>query len=516
MASGVGSIPSAAKPAAAPKGDGEGQERVVYTFKGLTNNPLDSQVTGVLTTKALQSSDRARPDLTLTAFKERLWRDYEHARHQEAIDALLGQVGEYVLTGGARGVKRAMIFLPPRHGKTMSVSRYFPAWMLGQNPDLRLIMASYGSTLALRNSRFVRNLIASDDYRTLFPGVELAQGSAAVDIWDIRGRAGGAIAVGVGGGITGHGANLIIVDDVVKSRAEAESETYREKTVSWYTDDLLTRLEEPGGAIIVMLTRWHTADLAGWLLDNEPESWTVLSLPALAEADDPLGREVGEALWPARYSAAVLNDRRERMGSYSFAALYQQSPLPSGGGLFDAGKVKVFETPPACTKAVRFYDLAVTAKRSADYTVGLKLGVTADEQYVVLDIYRVQKEFPDVQEAIIQNMQIDGRDVRVRLEAEKAGIVGLQFLMRDSRTRPYTLDAQPPEGDKYTRALPIAARVEAGRLGIVRADWNRAFLDELAVFPAGAHDDQVDALSGAYGMLDVPEALIGSSIGAYA
>lgn len=461
-------------------------------------------------------SGPARTNITLTQFKQQLWRGYEHARHQEAIDALLGQVGEYVLTGGARGVKRAMIFLPPRHGKTRSVSNYFPAWLLGQNPDLRLIMASYGSTLAMRNSRFVRNLIASEQYRALYPGVELAQGSAAVDIWDIRGRAGGAIAVGVGAGVTGHGANLIIVDDVVKSRAEAESETYREKTVAWYTDDLLTRLEEPGGAIIVMLTRWHTADLAGWLLDNEPESWTVLSLPALAEADDPLGREVGEALWPARYSAAVLNDRRERMGSYSFAALYQQSPLPSGGGLFDAGKVKVFETPPACTKAVRFYDLAVTAKRSADYTVGLKLGVTADEQYVVLDIYRVQKEFPDVQEAIIQNMQIDGRDVRVRLEAEKAGIVGLQFLMRDSRTRPYTLDAQPPEGDKYTRALPIAARVESGRLGIVRADWNRAFLDELAVFPAGGHDDQVDALSGAYGMLDAPEALIGSSIGAYA
>src|SRR5690606_7695702 len=113
-------------------------------------------------------------------------------------------------------------------------------------------------------------------------------------------------------------------------------------------------------------------------------------------------------------------------------------------------------------------DLAVTAKRSADYTVGLKLGVTADEEYVVFDVYRVQKEFPDVQAGIVQNAQIDGPSVRIRLEAEKAGIVGLQFLLRDPRMRPYTIDAVPPEGDKYTRALPVAARVEAGKVGIVR------------------------------------------------
>jgi predicted phage terminase large subunit-like protein len=439
--------------------------------------------------------------ISLTDFKAAMWRGYEHARHQAAIDAHLAQVADYVLSGGECGIKRLMIFIPPRHGKTQTVSRYFPAWLLGQNPDVRLIMASYGAVLAKRNSRFVRNLIDTPDYQAMFPGLALAAGSSAVDSWDIHGRHGGVIAAGVGGGITGHGANLVIIDDVVKSRAEAESETFRDRTSAWYTDDLLTRVEEPGGAIILMMTRWHTGDLAGWLLEHEPGDWTVLSLPALAEANDALGRQPGEALWPSRYNADVLNDRRERMGSYSFAALYQQSPMPSGGGLFDAAKIKVYEVPPVCTRAVRFYDLAVTAKRSADYTVGLKLGVTADEQFVVLDVYRAQKEFPDVQEAIVQNAAIDGTGTLIRLEAEKAGIIGLQYLMRDARMRPYAVDIVPPEGDKYTRALPAAARVEAGRVGVVRGDWNRAFLDELATFPAAAHDDQVDALSGAYTML---------------
>jgi len=170
--------------------------------------------------------------------------------------------------------------------------------------------------------------------------------------------------------------------------------------------------------------------------------------------------------------------------------------------LFDATKIEVVDYVPECTQVVRFYDLAVTAKKTSDYTVGLKLGITADERPVILDVYRAQRELPDVQEAIVQNAQMDGVSVPFRLEAEKAGIVQLQFLLRDPRMRSFTLDAKAPEGDKYTRAAPVAARVNAGRVLMVKAAWNRALLDEIAVFPQGEHDDQVDALSGAYGMLE--------------
>lgn len=443
--------------------------------------------------------------ISFPEFKRRFWHKYQDALHQQAIEWELAKVALYLLTNGEQGISRLMIFCPPRHGKTQNVSRFFPAWLLGQNPDLRLILASYGTTLAERNSRFVRNLIQTDEYRALFPETKLAEGSAAVDIWDIANHDGGAIAVGVGAGVTGHGANLIVIDDVVKSRAEAESETYRDKTTDWYNNDLLTRLEEPGGAIILMMTRWHTADLAGYLLENEPDEWVVLSMPALAEADDPLEREEGAALWPARYPVEIIEKRRESMGEYPFSSIYQQSPLPAGGRLFDTECIEVVDYVPECAQVVRFYDLAVTEKTRADYTVGLKLGITKDERPVILDVYRVQKETPDVQEGIVQNAVMDGMAIRIRLEAEKAGIIQLQYLLRDKRLHSYTIDGVPPVGDKYTRASPVAARINASRVMMVRAAWNRAFLDELSTFPLGSHDDQVDALSGAYEMLAAPQ-----------
>jgi len=441
--------------------------------------------------------------VSLADYCNAMYRGYVHTDYQVLLDTYLMQVAEYVRSGGKRGIGRFMCFMPPRHGKTLKISRLFPSWLLGHVPDLRMITASYGAVLAKRNSRFVRNVIDSDRYREFFPRVRLSADTAAANEWDVDEYGGGMMAVGVGTGVTGHGARLIIIDDPIKSRAEAESEVYRDRLYDWYTDDLLTRLEEPGGAIIVMQTRWHQADLAGWLLSDEnAHEWTVLNLPALAGDDDPLAREPGAALWPDRYDEQWLNNRRARMGEYSFASLYQQTPLPSGGGLFDATKIEVVDYVPECKQVVRFYDLAVTAKKTSDYTVGLKLGITADERPVILDVYRAQRELPDVQEAIVQNAQMDGVSVPFRLEAEKAGIVQLQFLLRDPRMRSFTLDAKAPEGDKYTRAAPVAARVNAGRVLMVKAAWNRALLDEIAVFPQGEHDDQVDALSGAYGMLE--------------
>jgi predicted phage terminase large subunit-like protein len=442
--------------------------------------------------------------LSLTDFKRKFWAAYQHQSFMELIDEKLTQVTQYVLSGGQTGISRLMIFLPPRHSKTTTTSRLFPAWFFTQAPHLRIIMASYGATLAYRNSRIVRNLISRSDYQATYPNVRLASDSSAVDEWDIADNDGGLIAAGVGGGITGHGGNLIILDDLVKSRAEAESETYRQRVKDWYENDLLTRLEEPGGAIILMMTRWHMDDLAGYLLESERDKWDVLSLPALALENDPLGREVGEALWAERYSVDILNERRARMGEYAFNSLYQQSPMPSKGGLFDIGKIEVIDLTPECKQIVRFYDLAVTAKKHSDYTAGAKIGITQDEDIIILHIYRVQKVMPDVEKDIAQNANLDGRKTYIRLEAEKAGIVQLDYLLRRPDMRGYTIDAVPPVGDKYTRAQPFASRVNAGKVKMLRGAWNRALLDEMAMFPMGAHDDQIDALSGAYEMCATP------------
>jgi predicted phage terminase large subunit-like protein len=453
---------------------------------------------------AFVTEDRSVPvtSLGFTRFKRQFWKAYIHTPYHQAMDDLMEQVARYVLSGGKEGIGRVMIFLPPRHGKTKTVSHLFPAWLLSIAPHLRLIAASYGATLAYRNSRFVRNLVASDDYRAAYPTVRLATDTASVNEWDIAEHGGGLIAAGVGGGVTGHGANVIVIDDVIKSRAEAESPTYRQRTKDWFENDLLTRLEEPGGAIILMMTRWHTDDLAGYLLESD-EQWRVLNLPAIAGGNDPIGRQPGEALWAERYTVDILTERRSRMGEYAFASLYQQTPLPPGGRLFDTSQIEVIDYVPDCKRTVRFYDLAVTAKKHSDYTAGMKLGILDDETLVILDMYRAQKIMPDVERDIVQTAAIDGRHTRIILEAEKAGIVQLDYLLRNPSMHGYIMTTAAPEGDKFTRAQPIASRVNAGKVKMVRGAWNRALLDELAVFPSAEHDDQVDAFSGAYAGINV-------------
>ena len=227
-------------------------------------------------------------------------------------------------------------------------------------------------------------------------------------------------------------------------------------------------------------------------------------LPAILEdestkhPDDP--RKVGEALWADRYPIEFLQKARAQ-NSYSFSALFQQSPIPHGEALFDVSQIDVIDYEPTCDDVVRFYDLAVTAKKHSDYTVGLKMGILKNEDIVIYHVYRAQKKMPDVERDIVSHAGTDGKSVRIRLEAEKAGIIGLDYLLERPELRGYAISKKAPDGDKYTRATPFATRVNNRKVKIVRGSWNRAYLDELAVFPMGANDDQVDASSGAYDML---------------
>jgi predicted phage terminase large subunit-like protein len=460
--------------------------------------------------RAREEKARRRMQRDFTVYKGFIYPHYLHSPHLQALDELLMQVSLYARTEGAEGVGQAIIEMPPRHGKSVTVSRLFPTWHIGNNPDHRIMMVGYGASLAEKHSRYARNLMKTQQYEAVFAAVdsngiiykrvELAQDSKSVQEWDLEGYEGGASALGIGGAATGKGANILIVDDPIKSRAEAESEVYREKVWDSYQDDLLTRLE-PGGAVIIIHTRWHADDLIGRLLANEESDWTRLRLPALAEENDPLGREIDEPLWAARFGFEYLAKVREKRGEYSWASLYQQRPMPSKAGLFDVSQIDVIDYDPECNAIVRFYDLAVTAKKHSDYTVGIKMGITQNEDIIILDVYRVQKTMPDVEKGIAQNAVIDGKETRIRLEAEKAGIVQLDYLLRRDDMRGYTIDAKAPIGDKYTRAQPFASRVNAGKVKLRRAAWNRGYLDELSVFPMGANDDQVDGSSGAYEML---------------
>lgn len=301
----------------------------------------------------------------LTAFKAAVWRPYRHAPHLALIDEALAQVARYVESGGVEGISRLAIFIPPRHGKSQTVARLFPAWFLGRNPDKRIILTGYGASLVEKHSRFVRNLIDSDAYAGIF-STRLAPDSQSRASWDIAGNEGGMDAVGILGSATGKGTHCLILDDPVKSRKEAESPVIRQSVWEAYTNDLRTRLE-PGGAIVLIMTRWHEDDLAGRLLrgadDEDAEPWHVINLPALAEADDLLGRPDGAALWPARYDERALRKSRADIGSYAFDALYQQHPRPRDGALFKFDWIELARVAeaPRLSKIVVAIDPAASA-----------------------------------------------------------------------------------------------------------------------------------------------------------
>ncbi|MFT8720610.1 terminase large subunit domain-containing protein, partial [Acetobacter sp.] len=234
-------------------------------------------------------------------------------------------------------IKRLMVFMPPRHGKSELTSKRFPAWFLGRNPTKQIITASYGATLAQGFGRDVRNIVASPEFGLLFPGVGVASDSAARDNWHTN-KGGVYTAMGVGGGLTGKGAHVALIDDPVKDRQDAESPIIREAAWDWYRSVLRTRLM-PNGAIVLVLTRWHPDDLAGRLLaemeNGTGEEWEVLSLPAICVSDhDALHRGIGEALWPKVFPVAELKNIEKSIGPREWSALYQQNPTPGEGTLF--------------------------------------------------------------------------------------------------------------------------------------------------------------------------------------
>jgi hypothetical protein len=254
------------------------------------------------------------------------------ARHLELLDRKLVAVAKGIEN---RTSPRLLIDAPPRHGKSELSSKNFPGWFLGRYPDLRVILTSYETSFAREWGQKTRDLLNEQGEHF---GVQIRPDSSAADRWDIAGHTGGMRTAGVGTGITGKGAHLFLIDDPVKDAAEANSETYRKNTWDWYRSTAYTRVE-PGGAIVVIQTRWHEEDLTGKILAHAAETgeqWDVLHLPALSEGPDVdvLGRELDQPLWPERYDRKALELIRATLGSYWFSALYQGRPQPAEGGAF--------------------------------------------------------------------------------------------------------------------------------------------------------------------------------------
>jgi predicted phage terminase large subunit-like protein len=668
-------------------------------------------------------------------------------------------------------VRKLMLFLPPRHGKSELTTVRYPVWRLERDPAMRVIVGAYNQTLADKFSRKSR--------RIALQRFSLSQERTAVEDWETT-RGGGLRAVGVGGGITGQGGDLIIIDDPVKSREEANSPAYRERVWDWYTQDLYTRLE-PGGSMILIMcmtgdtpvlmadgterplrdvkvgdrvatydngklatstvrnhnsngldsvfrikticgkivyanerhpflveehgqlkwirlkylttdhrivtlgdrrangkerhapltaatsplargaiaphitarrcgpmgiahrqsmqstdatyvsssamespllsmtlctkrkaasalsadsrqettyarigaasfalttatkrtpfegfcattvislwdtprqrqprspllntsdfttaqiesiepagveevfdiqiartenfianglvshnTRWHEDDLAGRILASEDgPNWEILSLPALAEPGDPLGRALGEALCPNRFTAEDLAKIRTVLGTWAFTALYQQRPLPAEGGMFKLAWFEIIPAAPVSAVArVRFWDKAGSAGRN-DYTAGVRIAKTKEGIYIIEDVVRGQWSALEREKIIRQTAELDGPSVPVWIEQEQ-GSGGKESAENSIRTTlaGYIVHAERPSTDKVIRAEAFSAQCEAGNVKLVRADWNAAYLAEIASFPEGAHDDQVDASSGAFNKLAIPTSRVAAA-----
>jgi predicted phage terminase large subunit-like protein len=416
---------------------------------------------------------------------------------------LLGQKLEAVYRGE---IDRLIINTPPRHGKSQLASIHFPAWFMAKLPDTNVIQASYNLDQAKRASRFTRNIIQGDMFSKVFPDVSMSPESHAADRWMLESGQ-EYFAVGIGTGATGKGGHLIIIDDPLKDREEADSEARRQTVWDWYQDVVYTRLER-GARIIVILTRWHFDDLAGRLIKAEEQGgdkWDQLILPAICEQEegDPLGRKVGEALAPGRKTAQELMRIKRAVGERTWSALFQQKPISTEGAIFLDSWFPAAERIPGVRTRVRAWDFASTT--DGDYTVGVLMSRDPQGIFYVEDVIRFRGTPLQVERKVFETAASDGRSVRIVIPQDpgQAGVAQAQSYIR--RLAGYQIKAVRPTGPKETRAAGFAAQAEAGNVKLKPADWNKDFRDELAMFPLGAHDDQVDASSDAFNALLGPK-----------
>lgn len=387
--------------------------------------------------------------------------------------------------------QRIIISMPPRHGKTELASIRCAAWALGRRAGVRIVVGSHGQEFADDLGRKARAVLADRVYPAIFPHAILATDNRAMARWETR-CGGSYYGVGVGGSLTGRGADLLLIDDPHKDRAEAESQTMRERVWDWFRSTAYTRLEK-GASVVVIQTRWHEDDLAGRLLASG-ESWDELVLPAIAEHDEP-HRRAGDALWPEKYDLAALRETRAMVGEREWAALYQQRPAPLAGALFRPDAITTLDAEPAGVQWVRAWDFGATL--GGDPTVGAKVGLH-NGRAIIADVVRMQGPPEQVEQVLLATASRDGIGVRIDLPQDpgQAGKAQVQHFAR--MLGGYRVASSPETGDKVLRAEPLAAQVNVGNVSMVRGAWNATLIDELRSFPSGKHDDQVDALSRAY------------------
>ena len=471
-----------------------GSTRILVTTS--PRRPRDLLAAITLATAALPAPSpeelqrRQAAKASLIGFTEFTFGRYRTAPHHRLIAEQLERV--------ERGeVDRLMLLVPPRHGKSELASRRFPAWYLGKHPEREFIAASANDELASDFGRDVRNIIASDEYKALF-STTLADDSQARGKWHTS--AGGIFyAVGIGGAVKGRGAHVLLIDDPFAKMEAALSEVERKRVWEWYTGTAYDRLM-PGGAIVVISHRMHEDDLSGMLLQQQAAGgdwWEVVELPAI--------NEQGEALWPEAYPAEALERIRKNVQPRFWSSLYQQNPTPDEGSLFKAEWLKPYDKPPP-RETMRIYgasDYAVSADRG-DFTAHLVVGLDPEGKMYLLDMWRRQT----AADAWVESFCDLVKQWKPLAWAEESGQIKAgvgPFLERRMRERQAYVSRTtfPTRYDKTIRAQAIVGRMALEGLYVpIHAPWYPAFRSELLSFPAGRHDDMVDALGLVGQLLD--------------
>ena len=430
---------------------------------------------------------------------------YKFGTHLKRLGALLMQV--------EIGVKdRIAVSMAPRFGKSQMISIYYPAWYLGKHPDHKMIMASHTSDLAIDMARKVRNLMQSDEYKRIFPGVQIAADAKAAGKWNTT-KGGEVFAVGVGGALAGRGAHLIVVDDPLSEQdIKAGSTTSLDTVYEWFRAGLRTRLM-PGGRIAILHTRWHQRDLIGRLIkdgamNDGGDQYEMFEFPAILTVpnpdydpneDDPdfaQPSHVQKSLWPEQWSLESLLRTKASMPAWQWNAQYQQQPTAQEAAIIKKDDIQWWtkDRAPECDFLVQSYDTALTTKERSDYSVCQTWGVWKDDNgvdnVILLNCVRGKWEFPELKRMAHEQYK-DWEPDSVIVEAKASGQPLIDEMRRSGI---FVQDFSPGKGqDKIARMNAISDMFASKQVWFPETWWATEVVDELLAFPAGEHDDCVDA-----------------------
>jgi len=433
-------------------------------------------------------ADREKARESFMAFVKKVWPSFVEGSHHKRMAKAFERV--------ARGeCKRLIINMPPRHTKSEFASYLLPAWFLGNFPEKKVIQTSHTAELAVGFGRKVRNLVDQDVYTEIFPGVGLQQDSKAAGRWNTN-KGGDYFAIGVGGAVTGKGADILIIDDPHSEQeaamAASNPEVY-DKVYEWYTSGPRQRLQ-PGGSIVIVMTRWAARDLTGQVVKSAAqrsgEEWEVIEFPAILPSGNPL--------WPQFWSLEELEALREELPNSKWQAQYQQNPVGNESAIVKRDWWKWWEKddPPVCDYILQSWDTAFEKNNRADYSAGTTWGIFACEEdnfapnIILLNTYKKRVEFPELKRDVLREYnEYEPDSLIVEKKASGAPLI-YDLRAMGIPVQEYT----PGKGqDKIARLNSVSDIIASGKVWVPQTRWAEELVDEVAAFPSGEHDDLVDA-----------------------